>query len=85
MLMYLSIISSNAHELFVQYDSTQMAFNPTIPLPRQGEPKLKRGRHMYLRSDFKQHYGKLLKDAREKRTMSKKVLQLDFLSELSKH
>ncbi|EDW59517.1 nucleolar complex protein 3 [Drosophila virilis] len=75
----------NAHELFVQYDSTQMAFNPTIPLPKQGEPKLKRGRHMYLRSDFKQHYGKLLKDARAKRTMSKKMLQLDFLSELSKH
>ncbi|XP_023176718.2 nucleolar complex protein 3 homolog [Drosophila hydei] len=74
----------NAHELFAQYDSTQMAFNPTIPLPKQGEPKLKRGRQMYLRSDFKQHYAKLLKDARTKRTMSKKALQLDFLSALNR-
>lgn len=62
-----------------------MAFNPTIPLPKQGEPKLKRGRHMYLRSDFKQHYGKILKDARTKRIKSKEVLQMDFLSELTKH
>ncbi|EDW14147.1 nucleolar complex protein 3 homolog [Drosophila mojavensis] len=75
----------NAHELFAQYDSTKMAFNPTIPLPKQGEPKLKWGRHMYLRSDFKQHYGKILKDARTKRIKSKEVLQMDFLSELTKH
>ncbi|EDV93394.1 nucleolar complex protein 3 homolog [Drosophila grimshawi] len=75
----------NAHELFAQYDSTQMAFNPTIPVPRQSEPKLKRGRHMYLRSDFKQHYGKLLRSAATKRSLCNKMLQLDFLSELSKH
>ncbi|XP_068153328.1 nucleolar complex protein 3 [Drosophila tropicalis] len=70
----------NAHELFAQYDSTQMAFNPTIPLPKSGEPKLKRGKEMYLQPDFKQEYKKLLKDAKVK--TSKQGLQLDFLSAL---
>ncbi|XP_062121837.1 nucleolar complex protein 3 homolog [Drosophila sulfurigaster albostrigata] len=74
----------NAHELFAQYDSTQMAFNPTIPLPKQGEPKLKKGKHLFIRSDFKQDYGKLLKDAKTTRISTKNALQFDFLSELNK-
>ncbi|KAH8404150.1 hypothetical protein KR215_010673, partial [Drosophila sulfurigaster] len=73
----------NAHELFAQYDSTQMAFNPTIPLPKQGEPKLKKGKHLFIRSDFKQDYGKLLKDAKTTRISTKNALQFDFLSELN--
>ncbi|XP_060645564.1 nucleolar complex protein 3 homolog [Drosophila nasuta] len=74
----------NAHELLAQYDSTQMAFNPTIPLPKQGEPKLRKGKHLFIRSDFKQDYGKLLKDAKTTRISSKNALQFDFLSELNK-
>ncbi|KAH8358763.1 hypothetical protein KR093_002267, partial [Drosophila rubida] len=73
----------NAHELFAQYDSNQMAFNPTIPLPKQGEPKLKKGKHLFIRSDFKEDYGKLLKDAKTTRISSKNALQFDFLSELN--
>ncbi|KAH8417080.1 hypothetical protein KR222_002889, partial [Zaprionus bogoriensis] len=73
----------NAHELFSQYDSSQMAFNPTIPLPKQGEPKLKKGKQLFLRSDFKQDYGKLLKDAKATRTSSKSPLQFDLFSELN--
>ncbi|KAH8310269.1 hypothetical protein KR044_000329, partial [Drosophila immigrans] len=72
----------NAHDLFAQYDSTQMAFNPTIPLPKQGEPKLKKGKHLFIRSDFKQDYGKLLKEAKSAR-ISSNALQFDFVSELN--
>ncbi|XP_034486544.1 nucleolar complex protein 3 homolog [Drosophila innubila] len=74
----------NAHDLFSQYDSTQMAFNPAIPLPKQGEPKLKKGKQLFIRSDFKHEYGKLLKDSKMTRTSSKNALQFDFLSELNK-
>lgn len=62
-----------------------MAFNPTIPLPKQGEPKLKKGKEMFIRSDFKQDYSKLLRDVKTTRTSSKSNLQFDFLSELNKH
>ncbi|XP_013116892.2 nucleolar complex protein 3 homolog [Stomoxys calcitrans] len=51
-----------AFDLFEQYDSTQMAFNPTIPVPRQTEPKFKKGPHSYLSEDFKPFYKAMLKD-----------------------
>ncbi|XP_016939565.2 nucleolar complex protein 3 [Drosophila suzukii] len=71
-----------SHELFTQYDSTQMAFNPTIPLPKAGQPKLKKGKHLYIRSDFKQEYGKLLREAKVSQVKDKRTLQIDFLSAL---
>ncbi|XP_017049138.1 nucleolar complex protein 3 homolog [Drosophila ficusphila] len=69
-----------SHELFTQYDSTQMAFNPTIPLPKAGQPKLKKGKQLYVRSDFKQECGKLLRGTPQ--TKDKHSLQIDFLSAL---
>ncbi|XP_036345082.1 LOW QUALITY PROTEIN: nucleolar complex protein 3 homolog, partial [Rhagoletis pomonella] len=41
-----------SHELYDQFDSTQMVFNPIIPVPKQAEPKIKKGRHQYINSDF---------------------------------
>lgn len=82
--MTLTIITflSTSHELFTQFDSTQMAFNPTIPLPKAGQPKLKRGKHLYIRSDFKQEYGKLLQQGKVSQTKDKQTLQIDFFSAL---
>ncbi|XP_016978366.1 nucleolar complex protein 3 homolog [Drosophila rhopaloa] len=72
----------SSHDLFTQYDSTQMAFNPTIPLPKAGQPKLKRGKQLYIRSDFKQEYGKLLQNSKVPHANDKRALQVDFLSAL---
>ncbi|KAH8280829.1 hypothetical protein KR054_000291, partial [Drosophila jambulina] len=72
----------SSHDLFEQYDSTQMAFNPTIPLPKAGQPKLKKGRQLYIRSDFKQEYGKLLREGKALQSKDKNMLQIDFLSAL---
>ncbi|KAH8335507.1 hypothetical protein KR074_004241, partial [Drosophila pseudoananassae] len=71
-----------SHDLFSQYDSSQMAFNPTIPLPKAGQPKLKKGRHMYIRPGFKQEYRKLLREAQPSRSENRHKLNLDFLSAL---
>ncbi|EDW38133.1 GL12190 [Drosophila persimilis] len=71
-----------SHELFTQYDSTQMAFNPAIALPKAGQPKLKKGKPMFIRSDFKQEYNKLLKEGKLALSKDKQTLQLDFLSAL---
>ncbi|XP_054744428.1 nucleolar complex protein 3 homolog [Anastrepha obliqua] len=43
----------SSHELYDQFDSTQMAFNPVIPVPKQAEPKIKKGKHQFINSDFK--------------------------------
>ncbi|XP_030373874.1 nucleolar complex protein 3 homolog [Scaptodrosophila lebanonensis] len=72
-----------AHELFEQYDSTQMVFNPSIPLPNKCEPKLKKGRRMFIRENFRKHYQQVLQREVEGRS-SQKLLQFDFLSELNK-
>ncbi|XP_039492672.1 nucleolar complex protein 3 homolog [Drosophila santomea] len=69
-----------SHELFTQFDSTQMAFNPTIPLPKAGQPKLKRGKHFYIRSDFKQLCGKLLQKGNVPQAKDKQTLEMDFFS-----
>ncbi|XP_043652013.1 nucleolar complex protein 3 homolog [Drosophila teissieri] len=69
-----------SHELFTQFDSTQMAFNPTIPLPKASQPKLKRGKHLYIRSDFKQVYGKLLQKGKVPQAKDKQTLEIDFFS-----
>ncbi|XP_017849828.1 nucleolar complex protein 3 homolog isoform X1 [Drosophila busckii] len=50
----------NAHELFIEYDSSKMAFNPTIPLPKKSEVKLKKGTQQFLCSEFKKDYRKFL-------------------------
>ncbi|KAH8344358.1 hypothetical protein KR084_010176, partial [Drosophila pseudotakahashii] len=71
-----------SHELFTQYDSTQMAFNPTIPLPKAGQPKLKKGKNLYIRPDFKQEYGKLLREGKVSQAKDKHTLQIDFFSAL---
>ncbi|KAH8369393.1 hypothetical protein KR009_009639, partial [Drosophila setifemur] len=71
-----------SHDLFAQYDSTQMAFNPSIPLPKASQPKIKRGRPMYIRSDFKQQYGQLLRAAKKPQIKDRQALQIDFHSAL---
>lgn len=38
----------SAEDYFIQYDSSEMAFNPAIPAPRNSEPKAKLGRHFFL-------------------------------------
>lgn len=38
----------SAEEYFTKYDSSEMAFNPPIPAPRNTEPKSKLNRHFYL-------------------------------------
>lgn len=73
---------SSSHDLFTQYDSSQMAFNPTIPLPKAGQPKLKKGKQLYIRSEFKQEYGKLLREGKASQSKDKNTLQIDFLSAL---
>lgn len=37
-----------SEELYKQFDSSQMAFNPPVPVPKVSEPKFKKGRHMYI-------------------------------------
>ncbi|KAH8278791.1 hypothetical protein KR018_009522, partial [Drosophila ironensis] len=71
-----------SHDLFTEYDSSQMAFNPTIPIPKAGQPKLKKGRQMYIRPDFKKEYGQLLREAKTSESESRQKLQFDFLSAL---
>ncbi|KAH8330328.1 hypothetical protein KR067_001259, partial [Drosophila pandora] len=71
-----------SHDLFTQYDSSQMAFNPTIPLPKAGQPKLKKGRQMYIRPGFKQEYRKLLREAKSSSSEDRHKLNLDFHSAL---
>ncbi|EDV41814.1 uncharacterized protein Dana_GF17313 [Drosophila ananassae] len=71
-----------SHDLFTQYDSSQMAFNPTIPLPKAGQPKLKKGRQMYIRPGFKQEYRKLLREAKSSSSEDRRKLNLDFHSAL---
>lgn len=51
----------SAFDLFEQFDSTQMVFNPTIPLPKQCEPKLKKGRFNFISNNFKPYYRSMLK------------------------
>ncbi|XP_037946269.1 nucleolar complex protein 3 homolog [Teleopsis dalmanni] len=56
----------NAHELYQQFDSTQMVFNPTIPVPKPVQPKLKKGKHMFTNDDFKQYYKRILLEQQNK-------------------
>lgn len=49
-------------ELFEQYDSTEMAFNPAIPTPRDIDlSKEIKGRHFYLNDDFEVYCQRALK------------------------
>ncbi|KAM7360569.1 nucleolar complex protein 3 [Cochliomyia hominivorax] len=73
-----------AFELFEQFDSTQMVFNPTITLPKQCEPKLKKGRYNYLNKDFKPFYQSQLKCNVSQHCNSKvKQTYFDFYKELN--
>ncbi|XP_005184384.1 nucleolar complex protein 3 homolog [Musca domestica] len=72
-----------AMELFEQYDSTQMAFNPTIPVPRPCEPKIKKGQHDYLSPDFKTFYKQMLKNNQVRpTTIDSKSTTFDFYKDL---
>lgn len=51
-------------EFFEKYDSSQMAFNPTIPVPRNSEPKIKKGRHNFIDASFKSYYKSIMNDAK---------------------
>ncbi|KAL9895946.1 nucleolar complex protein 3 [Glossina fuscipes fuscipes] len=53
-----------ALELFEQFDSTSMVFNPSIPVPPQtsSEPKIKKSKHSQLQKDLKLDYQKLFKE-----------------------
>ncbi|XP_011184791.1 nucleolar complex protein 3 homolog [Zeugodacus cucurbitae] len=42
-----------SHELYDQFNSTQMVFNPVIPVPKKTDPKIKKGRYQFINSDFK--------------------------------
>ncbi|CAD6995676.1 unnamed protein product [Ceratitis capitata] len=50
-----------SHELYDQFDSTQMVFNPVIPVPKQVEPKMKKGRHQFINSDFKLYWKSIIR------------------------
>ncbi|XP_075146122.1 nucleolar complex protein 3 [Haematobia irritans] len=74
----------SAFELFEQYDSTQMAFNPTIPVPRQTEPKFKKGPHHYLSDDFKPFYKGMLKsNLMQAHQKDNRIQKFDFYKELN--
>ncbi|XP_055905820.1 nucleolar complex protein 3 homolog [Eupeodes corollae] len=51
-------------EFFEKYDSSQMAFNPTIPVPRKSEPKIKKGRYNFVDTSFKSYYQSIMKQAK---------------------
>uniref|UniRef100_A0A1A9WL83 Nucleolar complex protein 3 homolog n=1 Tax=Glossina brevipalpis TaxID=37001 RepID=A0A1A9WL83_9MUSC len=74
----------SALELFEQYDSTAMVFNPAIPVPKtSSEPKIKKGKHFYSQRDFKVYYQKLFKDHTiQLESRSKKAVMIDFYKEL---
>lgn len=43
----------SSHELYDQFNSTQMVFNPVILVPKKTDPKIKKGRQQFINSDFK--------------------------------
>ncbi|XP_055850175.1 nucleolar complex protein 3 homolog [Episyrphus balteatus] len=51
-------------EFFEKYDSSQMAFNPTIPVPRKSEPKIKKGKYNYVDVSFKSYYQSIMNEAK---------------------
>lgn len=72
----------SAFELFAQFDSTQMVFNPTIPLPKQGDPKLKRGRHYFINKSFKPYYQSRLKHNTVQSSCKLKETYFDFYKDI---
>ncbi|XP_065369233.1 nucleolar complex protein 3 [Calliphora vicina] len=72
----------SAFDLFEEFDSTQMVFNPTIPLPKQCEPKLKKGRYNYINKNFKPFYQSMLKRNVVHSNSKVKETYFDFYKEL---
>ncbi|XP_037817854.1 nucleolar complex protein 3 homolog [Lucilia sericata] len=72
----------SAFDLFEQYDSTQMVFNPTIPLPKQCQPKLKKGRYNFINKDFKPFYQSILKRNVVHSNSKVKQTYFDFFKDL---
>ncbi|XP_022912978.2 nucleolar complex protein 3 [Onthophagus taurus] len=54
----------NQEHLFENFDMNEMAFNPSIPIPKKGTSKLKRKREMFVDEDFEDYCKKVAKMAR---------------------
>lgn len=46
------ICCSSAEQLYTDYDMSEMAFNPAVPLPKKVQPKSKSGRTIFTDPSF---------------------------------
>ncbi|XP_014097597.1 nucleolar complex protein 3 [Bactrocera oleae] len=73
----------SSHELYDQFNSTQMVFNPVIPVPKKTDPKFKKGRQQFFNSDFKQFCKSFLEsEALPKKTKNKGYPNFNFYDAL---
>ncbi|XP_067615476.1 nucleolar complex protein 3 [Eurosta solidaginis] len=68
----------SSHELYDQFDSTQMVFNPAIAVPKQTEPKIKKGKLQYINAEFTPLCKSFLRDAGNAATRGKQKNAVEF-------
>lgn len=59
------LVFSTAEELYNNYDMSEMAFNPSIPLPKKAQQKTKPNRIVFKDEAFESECKKILKNSQE--------------------
>lgn len=61
---YVGFFCSSAEQLYTDYEASEMAFNPPVPLPKKAQPKNKPRRILFKDEGFRVECKNVLRNSR---------------------